>query len=172
MKTHRVSGGKIPLARPRAGPNPAHHSPLRLPGRPLSASPWGAGAPDPWSPFLSARAEPSELRAPRPGCAAAVSGGPEDRAETFGGGRAGRGRAGPGAEEAATSAEPGRRGWGWGRAGPPPGLIRTSAGAFFGCPRPWLREGFRLPVASAGTPRDPTQPALPRRFSSYSSDFS
>lgn len=61
---------------------------------------------------------------------------------------------------------------GRGRAGPLPGLIPTSAGAFLRYPRPWLRAGFRLPVASAGTPRDPTQPALPRRFSSYSSDFS
>lgn len=61
---------------------------------------------------------------------------------------------------------------GRGRAGPPPGLIRTSAGAFLRCPRPRLRAGLRLPVAAAGTPRDPTQPAFPRRFSSYSSDFS
>lgn len=42
MKTHRATGGKLPQEWLTAAPNPAHHSPLRPAGRPLSLRPRGA----------------------------------------------------------------------------------------------------------------------------------
>lgn len=80
-----------PRSPPSLLPRSRGGSPLRPPGRLLAASPRGAQTPDPWSPALSAHAEPSEPRAPRPGCAAAASAGRADGAGTVGGGRAAAG---------------------------------------------------------------------------------
>lgn len=141
------------------------NDPLRPPGRPLSASPWGAGTPDPWSRALSLRAEPSELRALRPGCAAAASSRRADWAETVGGERGvGRGRALPGAEEAATSAEPGRRGWGGGERDPRPAQSGPPHGLSSGAPDHGSTRGSAFRSLRPGphkTPQDPTEPQAP-----------
>lgn len=145
---------------PRAAPTHARFSPLRPPERPLSASPRGSGAPDPWSPALSVRAEPFKPRAPRPGCAAAASGGRAGGAETVGGGRAAAGL-GLGRRKPQRQQSPGGED-GEGESGTP---ARPNSDLRLLMPPHPARPSRRLG-------RDPTHTAQPHRFGSYYSGFS